>query len=117
MNYNIITYVIYTIIMSIIIIQVGLICYRNGTIWIKNLIPENPSLSIYTNNILLAGYYLVNIGYSIFMIASWEEVSSPTSIIGTIASTSGSIILLLAILHYFNIIIIRLFIVSKNQQL
>ncbi len=117
MNYNIIAYIIYIIIMSIIIIQVGLICYRNGTIWVSYLIPENPSLCRYTNNILLTGYYLVNIGYSIFRISTWENISNATSIIATIASISGNIILLLAMLHYFNIIIIRLFISSKNQLL
>ncbi|MFC4636236.1 hypothetical protein ACFO3O_20180 [Dokdonia ponticola] len=115
MNYNIITYFIYGCIMVFIIYKIGLICYRNGNIFVLHLMPNNAQLCLYINNILLTGYYLVNIGYVIYSISTWKTVYNPHNIIDTIATHSGGIILILAVLHYMNIIVLQLFFKSQKQ--
>ncbi len=117
MNYNIITYFIYGCIMIFIIYKIGLICYRNGNIFVLHLMPNNAQLCLYINNILLTGYYLVNIGYAIYSISTWTTVRNPYNIIDTIATHTGSIILILAALHYMNIIVLQLFFTSQKQHL
>ncbi|AWH74345.1 hypothetical protein DCS32_09290 [Dokdonia sp. Dokd-P16] len=103
MSYNIIAYSIYGVLMSIVIIQVGKICYRNGNVFVASLMPDNLKLCTYINKVLLVGYYLVNLGYSVYMISTWNAITSPHDVISNIASHAGQIIMLLAALHYINI--------------
>lgn len=103
MNYNIIAYSIYGVLMSIVIIRVGTICYRNGNVFVASLMPDNLELCTYINKVLLVGYYLVNLGYSVYMISTWTAITSPHDVISNIASHAGQIIMLLAALHYINI--------------
>ena len=117
MNYNILAYFIYGCIMIYIIYRVGLICYRNGNVFVLQLMPNNAQLCLYINNILLTGYYLVNIGYAVYTISNWKTVSTIHGIIDTIASHIGSIVLILAVLHYFNIIALQLFFKTKKQHI
>ena len=79
--------------------------------------PSNAQLCLYINNILLTGYYLVNIGYAIYTISTWTNITHPYNIVDTIASHVGTIILILAGLHYMNIIVLQLFFTSKKQHI
>lgn len=117
MNYNIIAYSIYVLIMSIVIIKVGIICYRNGNVFVGNLMPYNLALCNYINKVLLAGYYLVNLGYSIYMISTWSTIHTKHEVVAQIAEHAGQIILLLALLHYINIIGIQLLIKHLGPSL
>jgi len=117
MNYNILAYFIYGCIMIYIIYKVGLICYRNGNVFVLHLMPTNAQLCLYINNILLTGYYLVNIGYAVYTISTWKAVKNAYSVIDTIASHIGSIVLILAGLHYMNIIVLQLFFKSQKQHI
>jgi len=51
------------------------------------------------------GYYLVNIGYALFAISSWNEIVHIVDMLYTICRHTGQILLILGILHYFNMIV------------
>ncbi|ARV09235.1 hypothetical protein BTO05_06105 [Winogradskyella sp. PC-19] len=102
MNYNIITYFIYLPIICFVMIKIGWLFYKNGEVFLLNLL-DNKELVKSINNLLLIGYYLTNIGYAIITIAYWERVDSVFQLINTLSYTLGKIILLLAFMHYNNI--------------
>ncbi len=106
MNLNIIGYFVYLSITAFIIIFVGKICYTNGTIFVKALVPGHEELCQHINQILLIGYYLINLGYCGITLISWTKINTTTELLETIALKSAIIILLIAILHYLNITII-----------
>ena len=106
MNYNLIGYSIFILIIVFIIVVVGKICYRNGNIFVSSLIPDHLELCQQINKVLLVGYYLVNIGYVATTLASWETVISMPQLIEVIAIKTAIIISILSILHYLNIIIL-----------
>jgi len=110
MNLNLITYCIYLCIASLLIIKVGSICYKNGNIFVSHLIPDDKEFSLRVNNILLIGYYLINIGYAIVIISDWLRIDSVNQIIESIASRIAIIMCFLAALHYFNLFWITKFI-------
>ena len=93
-------------IVSYIIIVVGKVCYKNGNIYVLELLHGHEELCLRINKILLVGYYLVNIGYAVTTLANWQTVSSFPQLIETIASKTAFIIGLLSILHYLNIFIL-----------
>lgn len=114
MNFNLISYAIYGIIMSAIVLRVGHACYQNGIIWTNQLFKENKQQSLHLNRILLVGYYLVNLGYVVLMISSWEYINNLDQLIASLCLHIGKIMLLLAVLHFANILGIYLFI-TRNK--
>lgn len=106
MNYNMIGYGIFITIIILIIVVVGKICYRNGNIFVAELIPDHLELCQQINKSLLVGYYLVNIGYCAMTLASWETITSLLQLVEVIAIKIAMIISILSILHYLNIIIL-----------
>ena len=110
MNLNIIGYLIYLSITTIIIIKVGSICYQNGNIFVSELIPNDEDLCHKINQILLLGYYLLNLGYCAMTLISWNKILSFHQLIEVIAIKSAIIIGTIAIMHYINIFVLTKYI-------
>lgn len=106
---NIIAYIIYLIITYLITVNVGLILYKNGRIYILETLNHNIQLTDTVNKILLMGYYLTNLGYAAIMIKFWDPIQTYTQLIESEATMIGRIVLGLAMMHYFNMFIIHKF--------
>lgn len=115
MNYNIVSYGIYSLITIFIIYKVGRICHNNGRVFILQLFAGDSSQTDTTNNILLMAYYLFNIGYAVMQFSSWVTVHNMAELIASFATKSGILIIILAITHYFNIALILLLSKRKNH--
>ena len=103
MNYNLITYTIYLPIICFIMIRIGWLFYKNGEIFLLTIFNNDITLSKSINNLLLTGYYLINIGYAIVTIAYWQPLINVLESINSLSTTIGKIILLLSILHFNNV--------------
>jgi hypothetical protein len=104
MNYNIIAYIVYFSIILFVVLYVGAKLFHNGGPFVLMCYHGNKGLAQAVNKFLLAGYYLMNIGYSILILKGWEKVASFTQLIELTTYKTGGIILLLGIMHYVNII-------------
>jgi hypothetical protein len=110
MNLNILGYAIYLLITIFIIVKVGRICYQNGNIYVAQLIPDHIDLCHKINQVLLLGYYLMNIGYCAMTLISWEKITTFNQLIEVIAFKSAIIIGTIAFLHYGNIFVLTKYI-------
>jgi hypothetical protein len=110
MNLNIIGYFIYLGITIFIIMKVGKICYRNGNIYVAELIPDHTEICQKINRVLLLAYYLLNIGYCAMTLISWQKILSAAQLIETIGVRTAVIIFIISILHYLNILILTKYI-------
>ena len=110
MNLNILGYAIYLLITIFIIIKVGRICYQNGNIYVAQLIPDHMDLCHKINQVLLLGYYLMNIGYCAMTLISWEKIITFNQLIEVIAFKSAIIIGTIAFMHYGNIFVLTKYI-------
>lgn len=113
---NTLAYIIYLLITYLITVRVGFIFYRNGRVFILDLLQQNGPLTDAINRILLIGYYLVNLGYAALMISTWSTIVSWTALLLSITVMTGKILLTLAVMHYFNMIVIY-FISKRNQSI
>ncbi|MBB4804872.1 hypothetical protein HNP38_000144 [Chryseobacterium defluvii] len=100
--FNIISYILFLSISFYITIDVGRRCYNAGESYLEYLLNDK-HLCLTINRILLGCYYLVNLGYIAINIAFWEKVDSMEEIVAVAAVRTGSIILILCVLHYINI--------------
>lgn len=113
---NTIAYLIYLAITYLITVKVGWLFYRSGRVFIPGLLQGNTPLANAINNILLVGYYLVNIGYATVMISTWNTIHNWTEMLSVIITMTGLILLSLGILHCFNLLAIY-FISKRNIYL
>lgn len=103
MNYNLLGYGIFITIIVYIIVVVGKICYRNGNIFVAELIPGHIDLCQQINKSLLVSYYLVNIGYCAMTLVGWETIITPLQLIEVMAIKVATIVCILSVLHFLNI--------------
>jgi len=115
MKLTIIGYSIYLFLSITIIIKVGRECHKNGEIFIADLIPYDMEYGSKVNNLLLIGYYLLNIGYTITTLSNINNTNSVLQLTDLIINRLAIIIFILAILHYFNLFWITKFIKKLNN--
>jgi hypothetical protein len=114
MNYNVGAYIIFLTLMTFIIVYVGRYFYTNGRVFIISLFHGNAALADQMNKLLLIAYYLFNIGYSFIKLKQWQKISNPEMLVSSLASNVGVLIFILAVTHYFNMLIIYLLSKSKS---
>lgn len=106
MNLNLVAYSVFIGMMVFIIVVVGKICYKNGNIFVAQLIPGHLELCQQINKILLIGYYLVNIGYCAVNLSFWQTITSLPMLLEVISLKMAGIIIILSGLHYLNIFLL-----------
>lgn len=112
---NLLAYLIYLAAAYYITVHAGLSFYRNGRVYILNLMHHDEKITDAINKLLLTGYFLLNLGYSALMISNWEQVTTWAQLIGTIGNMLGKIIMTLGIIHFINMLTIYL--LSKTHYL
>lgn len=112
---NILAYSIYFVVTYLITVQAGLIFYRNGKIYILQLLNGNEKLTLFINKMLLTGYYLLTLGYAALSVRSWSTINNLTELTAIVTTLTGKIMLVLAIIHFINMTAIFLFARYKNH--
>ena len=112
---NTLAYIIYLLITYFVTVHVVLAFYRNGRVYILNLLVCDEALTDSINRILLTGYYLFNLGYAAVMISFWETIETYAELIATIGIMTGRIFITLGIIHFFNMAVIYL--ISKRKSI
>jgi len=115
MNLNILAYTVYGLLTCYIILWVGRQFHQNGRVFIISLFGRDISLADTTNNLLLMGYYLFNIGYAIIQFSYWSQIQSLDELVSSIALKTGRLLFVLVGLHYLNMLSIYLFAKRKNS--
>lgn len=112
---NTIAYILYLFITYLITVRVGFIFYRNGRVFILELLHNDVQLTEFINRILLTGYYLLNLGYAALMLRSWDTIHTWTDLLLSIMTMTGKIMLTLAVIHFCNMAVIY-FIGKRNNH-
>ena len=111
---NTIAYIVYLLLTYIITVHVGLRFYKNGRLYILNLLNGDEPLTHFINRLLLVGYYLLNLGYAAIMISFWENITSWIDLFTSICIMTGRIMLTLGFIHFINMTVI--YFLSKQKQ-
>lgn len=114
MNYNILTYLFYFLILVFVVLYVGMVLYKGGRPFLVNTFSGNETVADAVNKFLLAGYYLTNIGYTVIALKIWDKVESPIQLLNVLSLKVGAIVLTLGIMHFINII--SLVAIGKNRK-
>ncbi|KQT22581.1 hypothetical protein ASG22_15100 [Chryseobacterium sp. Leaf405] len=112
--FNIISYILFLSISSYITIDVGRRCFNSGKVYLEYLIKDK-DFCLTVNRILLASYYLVNLGYIAISLSFWVKITTMEKVLETVFTRIGYIVLILCFLHFSNIF--TLYILRKKLTL
>lgn len=112
--FNIISYILFLSISSYITIDVGRRCFKSGKVYLEYLIKDK-HFCMTVNRILLASYYLLNLGYIAISLSSWGKIHNMEEVLAKVSIRIGYIILILCFLHFVNIFM--LYILRKKLTL
>ena len=102
MNFNIIGYIMFFVIMIYVIAVVGWKLYVLGRPFLVNNMQTELHLVDPVNKLLLLAYYLFNLGYTALSIQNWETINNINELISMVGVKTGTIILILGVTHYVN---------------
>lgn len=122
MNNIIILYSLYLLITVCVTIWVARTLFRNGKLFLIDIFHGDKDLAQAVNNLLLVGFYLINIGYAVYTLRVISEVNTARLVIEVLSLKIGAIILILGCMHFLNMFIFfrlrkRALIEKRNREL
>ena len=105
MNQIIITYFLYLVITICLTIWVARTLFKNGKVFLVDIFHGNKELADSVNNLLLVGFYLINLGYAIYTLQITGNIVSAREILETLSLKIGWIILIIGGMHFMNLYI------------
>lgn len=103
MNLNVVTYCIYLPIMIYVTVFLGQTFFKNGRIFILQQFNGDEELTDNINRVLLAGYYLLNLGFCFYIVESWTIIDNWARLLTSLAETIGKLIIGLGVMHFINV--------------
>lgn len=79
----------------------------NGEIFLVRCFGQDTELAASTNRLLVIGFYLVNVGFISYRLGNWQV--DTVYLIPELGSRVGISVLVLGLMHFFNMILIARF--------
>jgi hypothetical protein len=105
MNYVILTYAVYLCLTAFLTVWVARTLFRNGKVFLIDIFHGNRELADSVNNLLLVGFYLINIGYAVYTMQEGNSIINLQQTLERLSIKTGTIILILGAMHFFNLFI------------
>jgi len=105
MNNIILLYTLYLLSTIGITIWVARTLFKNGKVFLIDIFHGNRALADAVNNLLLVGFYLINIGYSVVALKEDAVIIDGRQLIEVLSLKMGIIILILGGMHFLNMLI------------
>jgi hypothetical protein len=105
MTYILVCYCVYLVITVILTVWVARTLFRNGKVFLIDIFHGNEELAKAVNNLLLVGFYLVNIGYAVYTLRIGYDIIGTRILVEELSLKIGAIILILGGMHFFNMFV------------
>jgi len=105
MNYTILTYSLYMPMTVALTVWVASTLFKNGRIFLVGIFNGDEAMADSVNKLLIVGFYLINIGYTVFTLRILGEIDSIQVVIERLSLKVGAIILILGAMHFFNLFV------------
>ena len=102
MDNILIVYAIYIICTIGLTIWVARTLFKNGQIFLIDIFHGNQALADAVNNLLIVGFYLINIGFMFYTLTTYDSVQNAREVVNVLSIKLGKITLILGFMHFFN---------------
>ncbi|MEV7522937.1 hypothetical protein [Streptomyces sp. NPDC091371] len=103
MDLTVVAYVIYLLISIGLTVWVARTLSRNGRVFIGDVLAGNEKLADAVNQLLVVGFYLVNIGFVTLYLRSADEITEARGLFEALSVKLGVVLLVLGVMHLGNV--------------
>jgi hypothetical protein len=96
-------YLIYTSASLALTIWLARTLFRNGEVFLEEVFSDNPRLATAVNQLLVVGFYLLNLGYALFTLRVSAEQLTLIAAMEVLAMKLGALLLSLGAMHFGNL--------------
>lgn len=75
--------------------------YRNGAVFLEDVFEEREGLAKAVNRLLVTGFYMLNLGYAMFLLRA-HPADTGVAAIETLAQKLGVLLVTLTVVHFLN---------------
>ncbi len=111
-----ISYLTYLSLSVFITVYVSHTLSRNGLVFLIERFDGDVDLAKSTNHLLVVGFYLLNLGFVLLRMQTGVEIRHVEALIEYQTSGLGLVLVVLGIVHFFNMMIIHRFARSRPGQ-
>ncbi len=105
MDLTVLTFALYLLIAGNTTYFLGRSLYTNGEHFLASIFMQRPEIVHPLNNVLLIGFYLINLGFVLLFFTQEKDLHNNTAILEFLATKIGVVYLVLGSMHLFNIIV------------
>ena len=80
--------------------------HRSGRVFLVDAFHGNTELADSVNHLLVVGFYLINVGYIVLALRTYEEVHTLRHLVELESEKLGWVLLILGGMHFFNILVL-----------
>ncbi|MEU6209136.1 hypothetical protein ACN6AT_14920 [Streptomyces sp. JL4002] len=103
MDLTVVAYVVYLLISIGLTVWVARTLSRNGRVFIGDVLHGNEKLADAVNQLLVVGFYLVNIGFVTLFLRSDNEIATARELFEALSVKLGVVLLVLGVMHLGNV--------------
>lgn len=97
-------YVAYAAIALVLTVYLARTLATHGGVFLESVFADEPRLATAVNRLLVVGFYLVNLGWALMMLRA-AAADSVSVALETLARKLGILLLVLAAMHFFNLLV------------
>lgn len=111
MGFVVWSYLVYLALSVALTVWVARTLHRNGRVFLVDAFRGNEALADSVNQLLVAGFYLINVGYVALALESGRKPQDLQTAIEFVSTKIGWVLMVLGIMHFFN-----LFVFSRSRR-
>jgi len=104
MNYTTIAYAVFIVCSIFITVYVGKNLHKNGQVFLRSLFQDEIKIILTINDVLLACYYLLNIGFALYTVQKWDYITGIDTLISSVSIHLAVLLIILASIHVMNLL-------------
>jgi len=97
------TYLVYVVLSVALTVWVAHTLKKNGRLFLVDAFQGNEPLADSVNHLLVVGFYLLNLGFISYALATQAQVPDARSAIELLSTKVGAVLAVLGLMHFFNL--------------
>ena len=106
-SFSFIEYGIYFVVALAVTIWVGRNLFRSGRPFLVEAFHGNPEMADSVNNLLIIGFYLVNIGFMLLFLSTGTPPQRSLTVVEHLSAKLGVVVIVLGVMHLVNLLVLN----------
>jgi hypothetical protein len=100
-------YGVYLLLSLGITIWVGRTLFRSGRPFLVEAFHGNETMADSVNNLLIIGFYLVNVGFMLLFLSSKQHPATGIDVVEHLSKSVGVVVVVLGVMHFINLAVLN----------